>query len=135
MILRSARRSLVWADKRDRTDAAEVRLRQLYAERGGRIGGSHKAERYMLSTRSVGMVSAIANRAHVGTEIAPQLMALGEIPRGRPVRRDWRERRRKAGRVREQTAQFVRRISSGCGLSGGRRPLAPQIHPSIRRRS
>jgi hypothetical protein len=51
---------LVWADERDRTDAAEVRLRQLYAELGGVIGGSHKAERYMLSTRSVGMVGAIA---------------------------------------------------------------------------
>ena len=63
------------------------------------------------------------------------LMVLDEIPRGLPVRRDWRERRRKAGRVREQTAQFVRRILSGCGLSGGRRPLAPRIHPSIRRRS
>ena len=49
---------LVWADERDRTDAAEVRLRQLYAELGGMIGGSHKAERYMLSTRSVGMVGA-----------------------------------------------------------------------------
>ena len=49
---------LVWADERDRTDAAEVRLRQLYAEPGGMIGGSHKAERYMLSTRSVGMVGA-----------------------------------------------------------------------------
>jgi len=60
---------LVWADERDRTDAGEVRLRQLYAERGGMIGGSHKAERYMLSIRSVDMVGAIANRGRVGTEI------------------------------------------------------------------
>jgi hypothetical protein len=49
---------LVWADERDRTDAAEVRLRQLYAEPGGMIGGSHNAERYTLSTRSAGTVGA-----------------------------------------------------------------------------
>jgi len=36
---------------------------------GWEIGGSHKAESYMLSTRSAGMVGAIANRGHVGTEI------------------------------------------------------------------
>jgi hypothetical protein len=57
--LRSARRSLVWADERDRLDAAEGRLRQLYAERGGMIGGSHKAERCMLSTRSDDMVGTV----------------------------------------------------------------------------
>src|SRR5262249_32732148 len=33
---------------RHRTDAAEVRLRQVYAELGGMIGGSHKSERRML---------------------------------------------------------------------------------------
>src|SRR5262249_7481587 len=36
------------ADARDRTNAAEVRLRQVYAEWGGMIGGSHKSERRML---------------------------------------------------------------------------------------
>jgi hypothetical protein len=46
--LRSARRSLVWADEHDRTDAAEVRLRQVYAELRGMIGGSHKSESRML---------------------------------------------------------------------------------------
>src|SRR5262249_45226697 len=130
-LLRSACRSLVWADELDRTDAVEGSLRQVYAELGGMIGGSHKAERCMLSTRSAGMVGTV----DMGIEIAAQLTVLGEIPRERPVRRNWRERRRKAGRVREQTAQFARRKSSGCGLSGGRCPLAPRTHPSIRRRS
>ena len=88
-----------------------------------------------ISLMIAGTVGAIANRVHVGTEIAPRLTVLGEIPRGLPVRRDWRERRQKAGRVREQTAQFVRRISSGCGPSGRRRPLVPRTHPRIRRRS
>src|SRR5499433_2694697 len=36
------------ADARDRTNAAEVRLRQVYAELGGMIGGGHKSERRML---------------------------------------------------------------------------------------
>jgi|SRR5215472_2968424 len=36
------------ADARDRTDAAEVRLRQVYAELGGVVGGSHKSERRTL---------------------------------------------------------------------------------------
>jgi hypothetical protein len=40
--------SLVWADERHRPDAAGVRLRQVYAELGGMIGGSHKSERRML---------------------------------------------------------------------------------------
>jgi len=44
----SARRSLVWANERDRTDAAEARLRQVYAELAGMIGGSHKSESRML---------------------------------------------------------------------------------------
>src|SRR5262249_34024926 len=34
---------LVWAE--DRPDAAEGRLRQVYAELGGMIGGNHKSER------------------------------------------------------------------------------------------
>ena len=38
----------VGADARDRTDAAEVRLRQVYAELGGMLGDSHKSERRML---------------------------------------------------------------------------------------
>jgi hypothetical protein len=60
---------LVWADEHDRPDAAEGRLRQVYAELGRMIGGSHKSERCMLSTRSAGMVDA----SRVGTEIAPNL--------------------------------------------------------------
>jgi hypothetical protein len=40
--------SFAWADERDRPDAAEVRLRQVYAELGGMIRGSHKSERRML---------------------------------------------------------------------------------------
>ncbi len=44
----SAPTPLVWADARDRPDAAEVRLRQFYAEWRGMIGGSHKSERRML---------------------------------------------------------------------------------------
>src|SRR5215831_11070674 len=36
---------LVWADLHDRPDAAEGRLRQVYAALGGMIGGSHKSER------------------------------------------------------------------------------------------
>ena len=44
--LRSARP--VGADARDRTEAAEVRLRQVYAELGGMLGDSHKSERRML---------------------------------------------------------------------------------------
>ena len=36
------------ADARDRTDAGEVRLRQVYAELGGMVGESHKSERRML---------------------------------------------------------------------------------------
>src|SRR5262245_45109427 len=99
------------------------------------IGGSHKAERYLLSTRSAVRSAEITNGGHVGIELATELTVMGEIPRGLPVRRDWRERRRKAGRVRERTAQFVRRISLGCGLSGGRRPLAPRTHPRTRSRS
>src|SRR5215813_5461581 len=47
-VLRSTRSSLIWADARDRTDAAEIRLRQVYAELGGMIGDSHKSERRML---------------------------------------------------------------------------------------
>src|SRR5262249_28229931 len=48
MFLRSACRSLVWADERDRTDAVEGSLRQVFAELGGMIGASHKSERHML---------------------------------------------------------------------------------------
>jgi len=51
---------LVWADEHDRPDAAEGRLRQVYAELGGMIGGSHKSERPMLSTRSAGMATQVA---------------------------------------------------------------------------
>jgi hypothetical protein len=40
--------TFVRADERDRTDAAGVRLRQVYAELGGMIGDSHKSERRML---------------------------------------------------------------------------------------
>ena len=36
------------ADERYGPDAAGVRLRQVYAESGGMIGGSHKSERRML---------------------------------------------------------------------------------------
>ena len=36
------------ADARDRTNAGEVRLRQVYAELGGMIGDGHKSERRML---------------------------------------------------------------------------------------
>jgi len=42
------------ADARDRTNAAEVRLRQVYAELGGMIGGSHKSERRMLLLKHYG---------------------------------------------------------------------------------
>src|SRR5215472_12437394 len=73
---------LVWADEHDRPDAAEGRLRQVYAELDGMIGGSHKSERRMLSTRSAGMGDASREGGPVGTEIAPQLTVLGEIPRG-----------------------------------------------------
>ena len=38
--------------------AAEGCLRQVYAELDGMIGGSHKSERCVLSTRSAGMVDA-----------------------------------------------------------------------------
>jgi hypothetical protein len=48
MFLRSACRSLVWAGERDRTDAVEGSLRQVYAELGGMIGASHRSERHML---------------------------------------------------------------------------------------
>src|SRR5215472_17226856 len=51
-------------------DAAEGRLRQVYAELGGMIGGNHKSER-----------TQVANGGHVGAEISPQLTVLGEIPR------------------------------------------------------
>jgi hypothetical protein len=167
MFLRSACRFLVWAGERDRTDAVEGSLRQVYAELGGMIGARHKSERHMLfegdgpkggfrytiagqrkprlaERRSSERLRLSAQVCRHGRQvqtmnmagtIAAQLTVLGEIPRGQPVRRNWRERRRKAGRVREQTAQFARRKSSGCGLSGGRRPLAPRTHPSIRRRS
>jgi hypothetical protein len=50
---------LVWADERDRTEAAEVRLRQIYSEVGGMIGGSNKSERHML-------FRTILNRLRVG---------------------------------------------------------------------
>src|SRR5262245_49140608 len=43
-------------------DAAESRLRQVYAELGGMIGGNHKSERCMLPTRSAGMVDASHER-------------------------------------------------------------------------
>src|SRR5262245_27960781 len=43
-------------------DAAEGRLRQVYAELGGMIGGNHKSERCMLPTRSAGMVDASHER-------------------------------------------------------------------------
>ena len=41
---------LVWADEHDRPDASEGRLRQVYAELRGMIGGNHKSERCMLPT-------------------------------------------------------------------------------------
>jgi len=50
---------LVWADERNRPDAAEVRLRQVYAELGGMIGDSHKSERRMLLRK-------IMNKVRVG---------------------------------------------------------------------
>jgi len=59
LVLRSARRSLVWANKRDRTDAGDVRLTQVYAELGGLIGGSHKSERRTLFRK-------ITNKVRVG---------------------------------------------------------------------
>ena len=39
---------LVWAGEHHRPDAAGARLRQVYVELNGMIGGSHKSERYML---------------------------------------------------------------------------------------
>jgi hypothetical protein len=72
----------------------------------------------------------------IGTlQIAPQLTGLGEIPRRRPVRRDWRDRRRKAGRLLEQTARFAHRISSGRVRPAGMHLLASRTHPDIHRHS
>src|SRR5262244_1199315 len=46
------------------------------------IGGSHKPERRMLSTRSAGMVDASANGGHVGTEIRLNLRYWAKYPEG-----------------------------------------------------
>ena len=51
---------LVWADERHRPDAAGVRLRQIYAELGEMIGGSHKSERRMLLRKIMGKVRVAA---------------------------------------------------------------------------
>jgi hypothetical protein len=69
--------------------------------RKSRLAERGSSERLRLSASSAHMVGKWQTVKMAGTEIAPQLTVLGEIPRGRPVRRDWRELRRKAGRVRE----------------------------------
>jgi hypothetical protein len=51
---------LVWADEHHRPEAAGVRLRQVYAELGGIIGGSHKSERYMLFLKILDAARAAA---------------------------------------------------------------------------
>jgi hypothetical protein len=51
---------LVWADERNRPDAAKVRLRQVYAELGGMVGDGHKSERRMLLRKIMDKVRAAA---------------------------------------------------------------------------